>query len=67
MAKGKSFKSNTGYPVTVGFMDQSGNPREIRVDHETAYETSDQAELDALAGSPEVAETKGSSKDKSDG
>lgn len=66
MAK-KSFKSNTGYPVTVGFTDQSGNPREIRVDHETAYETSDEAELDALVGSPEVTEAKSSSKGKSDG
>ena len=52
--KSKRFKSNTGYPVTVWATDDSGSSREIRVEADTAYETSDQVELAALEGSPEV-------------
>jgi hypothetical protein len=66
MAKGKSFKSTTGYPVTVWAMDDSGNTREIRVSHDEAYETSDEIELRALEGNASVSEQKSGGK-KSDG
>lgn len=58
MAKSKSFKSTTGYPVTVYVTDASGSSRPVRVDD--TYETSDKDEIAALEGSPEVTEAKGS-------
>jgi len=66
MAKAKTFKSNTGYPVTVMFSDPSGSTRELRVSNEDGYETSDPAEIDALEGSPDVTASKASESKGSD-
>jgi hypothetical protein len=62
----KRFKSTTGYPVTVWATDPSGNNTEIRVDADEPYETDDKALINALQGSPEVAEIKGSVDKKAD-
>lgn len=58
----KRFKSNTGYPVTVWATNPSGNSIEVRVDVEEPYETDDASVIEALQGSPEVREVKGSNK-----
>lgn len=54
----KRFKSTTGYPVTVGFRDPSGNNIEVRVGVDEPYETDDKSVIEALKGSPEVEEAK---------
>lgn len=58
MAKARTFKSNTGSPVRIFVFDL---PEPIEVSHE-GYETSDEREIDALKGSPEVVEVRQSRK-----
>lgn len=59
MSKSKTFKTSgdTGVSVYV-----NGRPAPIRVEPGGTYETADQAEIQALAGSPEVTEVKATKK-----
>jgi hypothetical protein len=60
MAKAKTFKSTTGYPVTVWAPDASGSAMEIRVGaDDDPFETDDKDTIAALEGSSDVAEVKG--------
>ena len=55
MSKAKKFKANSGGHVSIYV---PGQPKPIEILEGGTYETADKAELEALAGSPEVAEVK---------